>query len=164
MTWREICRDIEAEASSARAAAERVAHRLGTRRDDRRQKATVTSGADGSWSTFVVARPYSSYFYSAVLKGNFRRTDRGCRFEGTVRPGWPSFLFNLTLVLMFTTGALRFMVVAVGGSGNVGSRLGPLALAAVFAMFGVAIQQMVFKDLRRLTADLEAEFRTALTP
>lgn len=164
MEWREISRTIEAEASSPRAAAERVAHRLGARRDDRMQASTVASGADGCWSMSVRARPYSSYLYSAVVKGLFRPTARGCRFEGQVRPGWGSFLWNLLLVAIPAVGAVWFVIDAIGGSGTAGSRFGPLALAFLFTMMALAVASMIFRDLRRLTAELEAEFRAALRP
>jgi hypothetical protein len=156
MAWREISRTIQAEGSSSRAAAERVAHRLGGRRDDRQQAAAATREADDRWSVSVTARPYSSYLYSAVLEGIFRPTDRGCLFEGRVRPGWGPFLFNLTLVVIPAAGALWFTMNALGGSGGAGSRLERLALAALFGMMALTV--------RRLTAELEAEFQAAIRP
>jgi hypothetical protein len=164
MAWREISRTIQAEGSSPRAAAERVAHRLGSRRDDRRQAAAATCEIDGGWSVSITARPYSSYLYSAVVEGIFRPTDRGCLFEGRVRPGWGTFLFNLTLVVIPAAGALWFTMNALGGSGNTGSRLERLALAALLGMMALTVWRMVFRDLRRLTAELEAEFLAAIRP
>jgi hypothetical protein len=164
MAWRDISRTIQAEGSSSRAAAERVAHRLGAQRDDRRQAAAATCESDGRWSVSVAARPYSSYLYSAVVEGTFRPTDRGCLFDGRVRPGWGTFLFNLTLVVIPAAGALWFTMDALGGSGNAGSRLGRLALAAFFAMMALTVWRMILRDLRRLTAELEAEFQAAIRP
>lgn len=164
VAWRDVCRTLEVEASSPRAAAERVAHRLGAARDGRRQTAKAVSASDGQWSVSVAARESGGYLYSAVVKGTFRPTDRGCLFEGNVRPGWATFLFNMTLVVIAGAGAMWFTVDAAAGTGDAGSRLGRLALAAFFAMTALAIGRMIYRDLRRLTADLEAEFRAAIKP
>lgn len=51
-------------------------------------------------------------------------------------------------------GALWFTMNAHDGSGNAGSRLERLALAALFGMMALTVWRMIFRDLRRLTAEL----------
>jgi hypothetical protein len=162
MHWRNVRREVRAEGSSPRAAANRIRGRFDTSDGSTRTVAHVSELDTGSWSVSVRRRQGASYPYSAVVEGVLRTTDRGCLFEGTIRPGWGTFLSNMVLVVMLAAGALWFAVHAVLGPGGVGSRFGELSLTFLFGMMFLAFGLMCYHDLRRLTDDLEAEFLAAI--
>lgn len=118
----------------------------------------------GPLSEPVRRRQGISYPYSSVVKGVLRTTDRGCLFKGNIRPGRGTFLPNVGFVVMLAAGALWFAVGAVVGSGSAGSRLGRLSLGFRFTMMFLALGLAFFRDLRRLTNELEADFRAAIRP
>lgn len=162
MRWSDFSREIAAEASSPRAAAGRIRRRFNNRAGLRRDRACVTELGNASWSVEVVSRQASSYLYSAVVTGVLRETPTGCRFDGKVRPGWGTFLCNVTLV---AGCALLLPVLGralLPGATRAGSWWTWLLLVCASGAMTVGLARMFSRDLKRLVDDLEAEFPRAM--
>ena len=160
MPLRNISRSVEVEGSSPRAAGERVRTQFNQRQAARPKVSRVQETGDGSWSVWVKTTDAPWRQYSAVVKGALRATDRGCQFEGSVRPGWGSLLMNMGPAGIFLVGAVIFTLIVLLDPER--DRFVGLSLVFFFLVNGVGLTMVFYKALDSLTREVESEFRAAI--